>query len=182
MGFQIEDGEGGGFKAGVTKEKQLKTTAVIQSEIEHESEENALSFNWSSDIQSVDANDTVLLVKNTSDTPLHIEYVDIDNGSTESEYTVHMPTTEVTPTGGTLITGTNINNGAGTANVADAVARADETNNAQGNVIATRWLAINRGKRIYTPGVILGKNKSIAVDVVETVTETAVSIVGHYAD
>jgi len=175
----IEDGKGKGFKAGVNEEHQLLTAAVTQSELEHESEENGSGYNWSSDLINIDANDTVLLVKNTSDTPLHIECVKIANGSTASEFTVHLPTTEVTVTG-TTVTGTNLNTGS--SNVAEATGASDETNNSQGNVIGTVWLGVDASKDVETPGLILGKNKSVAVDVVEATTEVAATIIGHFAD
>ncbi len=174
---QIEDGKGSGNRAQVSAENQLSVAAVTVSELEHESEAHGTSYRWSTDIVSVDANDTVFLLKNTSDTHLHVDSVSIANGSTASEYTIHLPTTEVTPTGAT-VTGTNLNTSS--SNVADADAKADETNNTQGNVIGTVWLAVDRNQNIPTPGLILGKNKSIAVDVVATVTETAVTISGHY--
>jgi len=175
----IEDGTGSGNKAKVTDENQIVVAAVVQGELEHESEENGAGYNWCSDTVNIDANDTVLLVKNDSSTTLHIEYVDIDNGSLASEYTLHLPTTEVTVTG-TIVTGSNINTGI--PNVAEATAASDETNNTQGNVHRTVFLEADDGIRIMTPGVILGKNKSIAVDVVENTTESSVSIVAHYSD
>ena len=180
MGLTIKDGKGKGFEAEVNKENQLAVRATIVPEIEHESEENGTAYNWSSDLVNIDANDTVLLVKNTSDTHLHIDSVAVSNGSTASEFTIHLPTTEVTPSGGTLVTGTNLNTSS--SNVADAVSRSDEENNTQGNVIRTVWLAVDSSERALTPGLILGKNKSVAVDVVEATTEVAVTIIGHYED
>ena len=179
MAFQIEDGKGGGKRAEVNEENQLVVASVSQSELEHESEENGAGFNWSSDIVDVAGNGTVLLVKNTSDTELHIECVKISNGSLASEYTVHLPTTEVTVTG-TTVTGTNLNTSS--SNVADASAASNESNNSQGNVIGTIFAAVDSNHSVEVPGLILGKNKSIAVDVVENTTESAVSIIGHYAD
>jgi len=174
----IEDGATG-VKAKVTPELQLSVSSVTQSELEHESEENGAGYNWCSNLINIDANDTVLLVKNDSDTTLHIEYVEIDNGALASEYTIHLPTTEVTPTG-VAVTGTNLNTGS--SNVAEATAKSDETNNSQGNVLRTVFLAVDRGTIVKLPGLILGKNKSLAVDVVENTTESSVTIVGHYAD
>ena len=177
---QIEDGKGTGNRAQVNKENQLAVSAVVVTELEDESEENGQAYNWSSDIISINGGDTVLLVKNTSDTDLHIEYVEVANGATASEYTLHLPTAEVTLSGGSVVTGTNLNTGS--SNVADALSRSDEEGNAQGNVIGTVWLAIDRNHKWPTPGLILGKNKSIGVDVVVTTAETAATIVGHYED
>jgi len=178
--MKIKDGKGKGNEAGVNSENQLLTASVGQSEIEHESEENGAAYNWSSDLVSLDAADTVLLLKNTSDTPLHIEYVDINSGVTPSEYTVHLPTADVTVAGATTITGVNLNTAS--SNVAEASSVTDETGNTQGNVIASAFLAADSNIRIATPGLILGKNKSLAIDAVNTTTEAAATIVGHYAD
>lgn len=177
---QIEDGKGTGNRAKVNKENQLVVLAITEPILEHESQENGAAYNWSSDIVSVDGGDTVLLVKNTSDTNLHIDSVEIANGATPSEYTLHLPTAEVTLSGGSVVTGTNLNTGS--SNVADALSRSDEEGNAQGNVIGTVWLAIDRNHTFLTPGLILGKNKSLGVDVVVTTAETAATIVGHYED
>jgi len=171
---------GSGEGAKVNKEGQLTVNAITEKSIEHESEENGSAYNWSSDLVDVAAaNGTVLLIKNTSDTNLHIECIKVANGSTASEYTIHLPTTEVTVTG-TTITGTNLNTTS--ANVAEATAAADETNNSQGNVLATMFLAVDSNDTFETPGLIIGKNKSVAVDVVVDTTESAVTIIGHYED
>ena len=175
---QIEDGKGTGNRAEVNAENQLIIKAISESELEYESEVNGLAYSWASDIVDVAAgNDTVLLVKNLSDKPLHILSIFIANGSTASEYTIHLPTTEVTPTG-TAIVGTNLNTAS--SNVADALAKSLETDNTQGNVIGTVWLAVDKNIRIPTEGVILGKNKSVGVDVVADTSESAVTIIGHY--
>jgi hypothetical protein len=74
--------------------------------------------------------------------------------------------------------GTNLNTAS--SNVADATAKSKETNNTQGNIIGTVWLAVDRNIRIPLDGVILGKNKSIGVDVVADTSESAVTIIAHY--
>ncbi len=162
----------------VNNEGQALTFATTQSELEHESEENGAGYVWASDIVDVAAgNGTVLLVKNTSDTHLHIDNIHISNGAIASEYTIHLPTVEVTPAG-TAVTGVNLNTTS--SNVADAIAKSKETDNAQGNVIGTVWLAVDRDRNFLTPGLIIGKNKSIAIDVVVDTAESAVEITGHY--
>jgi len=179
--LMLEDGKGTGNRAEVNKENQLVVSAITVSELEHESEENGQGYNWTTDIVDPAAGAaTVLLLKNTSDTPLHIETVLIANGSTVSEYTIHLPTSEVTLTGGATVTGTNLNTAS--SNVADASAQSNETNNVQGNVIYDVFLLVDTTIEIDTPGLILGKNKSIGVDVVTDVSESSVTIVGHFAD
>jgi len=182
MPIILEDGKGSGSKAEINTENQLVVAAVTQSELEHESEENSEAYNWSTDLVDAAAADaTILLLKNTSDTPLHIESIAIANGALATEYTIHLPTAEVTVAGGTVVTGTNLNTG-GVSKVADASAQSNETGNVQGNVIGTVWLAVDRHHQIFTPGLILGKNKSLGVDVVLDAAESAVTFIGHYAD
>lgn len=177
---QIEDGKGTGSRAQVNSDNQLVVKAVAETLFESASE-NGLTYNWSSDLVNIDADDTVLLVKNMSDVALHIESISIANGSVASEYTVHLPATEVTVTaggGGAVVTGTNLNTAS--SNVADVSAASDETNNTQGNVVFTRFMAVDTNEKITTAGLILGKNKSVAVDVVEDTAESAVTIRAHY--
>jgi len=163
----------------VNKEGQLLAQSTTQSELEHESEENGAGYNWSSKSISIDAADTILLVKNTSDTPLHIECIKVSNGATTTEAIIHLPTTEVTVTG-TTVTGTNLNTGS--SNVAEATAASDDTDNAQGNIIRTVFMAADSNHSEETPGLILGKNKSVAIDTVNTENRIAATIIGHYAD
>jgi len=180
--MQIEDGKGTGNRAEVNEEKQLVVSAITETSLEHESEENGSGYVWSSSNVTVDATDTVLLLKNTSDTPLHIECVKVSGTVATTQVTVHLPTTEVTVTaggGGAVVTGTNLNTSS--SNVADASAASDETNNSQGNIIAEVFLSGDSTENIETPGLILGKNKSIGVDTSNTL-EIAAAIVGHFED
>jgi len=178
MGQQILDGEGSGRRAGVDKGFRLKTKAITEPEIEEASEEGQ-AYLWATDLINIDSDDTVLLVKNTSDTNLHIEAVLISNGSTASEFTIHVITAVDATVTGVTVTGFNLNTGS--ANVADASAASDETGySAQGTVVTTLFLLAETNQTILTPGLILAKNKAIAVDVVDTTTEVACTIVGHY--
>jgi len=177
---QIEDGKGSGNRAQVNKENQLVVAAVVSSELEHESEENGQAYAWTSGDINIDATDTVLLIKNTSDTPLHIESLQVGGGTNTTSVVIHLPTTEVTPTGGTAVTGTNLNTAS--SNVADANARSDETDNTQGNKLYTVYLEADANVFVQTPGLILAKNKAIGVDVVNTTQQISATIVGHYAD
>lgn len=177
--FILEDGKGTGNKAQVNKENQLVVRSISQSELEHTSEKDGEAYSWASDAVDPGVDETVLLIKNTSDTPLHLGFALI-SGSTSSQYTVHLPTTEVTPTGGSVVTGTNLNTGS--SNVADASARSLETNNSQGNVIHSIFILADTPYFINLDGIILAKNKSIGVDVVANTTLSSVTIVGHYED
>ena len=161
----------------VNSKGEALTAAVTETLFERSSEDRK-AFNWSSGIIDVDATDTVLLLKNTSDIPLHVESITIWNGSTASQYQVHLPITEVTTPTGTAVAGTNLN--VGNPDVTDAIAKSDESTNTQGTLIFTPMMAIDSDAVINTVGLILPKNKSVGIDVVDETTESGVTIRAHY--
>jgi len=179
MGFQIEDGGGTGVIARINTDKQLLTKAVVTGECEFASLTRGRAFSWASGTYDPAVGDTILLVKNISTTQaLHIDVV-ILSTDTDTRVIIHLPTTEVTPTG-TAITGVNFN--ASSANVAEATAIRDETNNTQGGIILSgeimatgQPLAVN-----FDGAVILGTNDSIGVDFVGDVAACDVTIIGHF--
>ncbi len=173
---QIEDGGGSGIRAKVTSDGHLESESVTVTEFEHASEESGNSYIWASDAVDEAANGTLLLVKNTSNDDLHIAKI-IVSSDTATEVTIHLPTVEVTPTG-TAVTGVKINTGK--VGAAEADAKSSETNNVQGDVIGTVFLAANDHDDFDFEGVILAKNKSIGIDLVANVTLAAASIHGHY--
>lgn len=171
------DPDGAGLQEQKVNTNGEALVASVSQALFESASEKGNSYNWSSGIINVDTTDTVLLLKNTSDIPLHVESITIWNGSVASQYQIHLPTTEVTPTG-TTVTGTNLNTG--NANVADASAKSDETNNTQGGLIFTPMLAVDANITINTVGLILAKNKSVGIDVVAETTESGVTIRAHY--
>jgi len=165
----------------VNEEGEALVFSVSEQEIEHVSEREGLSFNWSSDIFSASANDTILMVRNTSKThDLHIEHIGLACGVTASEHTIHVIKDSTTLAGdGATITGFNLNTGKSA--VAEAEAVVDETaNSSQGTVIGTEWIATDTDLDIDVRGLILTTNAAVGVDRVETGTESAVTITGFY--
>ena len=176
MGIQIGDGRGSGSLAEV-KNNRLQTKAVTESELHDVSEELGLAFSWTSDTYDYLAADTILLVKNTSDKNLSIDTI-ICSGDAATEVIIHRPTTEVTPTG-TAITGRNLNQGS--ANVAEATAIRDETNNSQGNILLSFRIGADSPYDIHLEGaIILAKNQSIGVDFVANGAAANVTIIGFF--
>lgn len=177
--FSIKSGSSGDI-ANVNSEKQLSTTAVIQSELEHESEENGQAFVWRSVPYSLTGGDTVIAVKNTSsDKALHITRVNIYCGATPSRFDVHLVVVAYTSAGSAIVV-EPINTIL--AKVADAEAFGDETGNVQGNIIESPYLAADDKCPLLMDGVILRRNTAIAVDMAETATEFSISVWGHYED
>jgi len=176
--LMIEDGKGTGTRAEVNIENQLVVSAITSTELEHESESNGQAYSWTTDSIDIDAGDTVLLIKNTSDTNLHIDTITM-SGKGVASWVVHLPTSEVTLAGNT-ITGVNLNTSS--SNVADAGARSDETNNVQGNILYSIHILSSDVVTVNLDGLILGKNKSIGVDQTENLERASATFRGHYQD
>jgi len=167
----------------VNKDGQALVFAVTQNELEHESEHSGAGYVWATNSLDLDVGETLLLVKNTSDSHLHIECVKISNGAAATQFRIHLPTTDVTVvagSGGAVVTGINLNTAS--SNVADASAATDETGNSLGDSLRTVFLAINGEHSEDTPGLILGKNKSVAIDCITEPGTAAATIIGHYED
>lgn len=177
---QLEDGTGTGNKAKVNADFHLLTTAVIETELSHVSKERGQAFVWASGTYDPDAGDTILLLKNTGDKGLHVARIWI-SADVETRVVVHLPTTEVTPTG-TTVTGVNLNTGS--SNVAEATAIRDETNNTQGDIV---WSGEVQAANDPFPldledALSLAKNKSVGIDFVSAATACDVAIMGHFEE
>jgi len=162
---------------------------VKRTRLEDTSIENGLSFSWANATYDAAANDTILLVKNTSATQnLHIDQIWCHSDVT-TVVRVHVPRdasgNQVTPAG-TAVTGVCLNFAKG--NTAPATAMADETDNDITNTTDTDseiiWAgsipADNATPVLISSGLILPEGESIAVDYVEDAGEAYVTIIGHY--
>jgi len=195
MGLQIEDGMGGGHSARVDSKNRLRTYSVIEKEITHASEGEGGAYSWTSASADIDAGDTALyLVNNSTSSLLMIESIYVW-ANTATAFKIHCPA-YATPAGGTLVTGVNLNRSSG--NLANAIARTDETANtfAETNVIKTvRNTYYSRGNgddladiAAAGPGItidfygalILGYHNSVAIDIIAETTAFQCTIVGYY--
>ncbi len=172
----IKDGNSGNI-AGVDIENRLKVYSTMESEISHESESNKRAYSWSHSYNS-SANDTVLLIKNTSSSLNLIIDKIIISSDTTTQFVVHFP--ERTTLSGTTVTGVNLNRA--TNITADAVAYGDETGNSQGDIMAQGIVLNNTPAIVPVDGsIVLGVNNEIAVDFVTATTALGmVSIRGYY--
>lgn len=176
MSFKIKDGRGSGGEAEV-KNFKLQVKAVIEPELHDVSEEFGLAFSWTNLTYDYAAGDTILLVKNQSDNSLSIDAI-IVSSDVATEVIIHIPTAEVTPTGSAVV-GFNLNTSS--ANVAEALAKATETNNTQGDIVSSFRISANNSKTFPLVGsLILPKNKSVGVDFVTNGAACNVSIIGFF--
>lgn len=175
----IRDGATG-IGAKVLKDGELLVRAVTEDDIEHVSETAGQAYAWVSQNLDIDAADTLLLLHNTADTNLHINRLIISAGNAITRYEIHIITDATTPVGG-AITGFNLNTGS--SNVADALAKSDETaNSSQGTVIYDISLLARTTLVVETSGLILAKNVAIGVDQVSESDSGNVTIIGHYEE
>lgn len=177
MGIQLIDGKGSGKLAEVDSKNRLRGKSVTLPEI-HDESSNGNAYSFASGTYNYTGAETILLVKNTGTTELVIVdiWLSVD---TDTRAVIHLPITEVTPTG-TAITGTNLNTGS--ANTADATAKQNETNNTQGSIIWSGEIyAINGPVKVEFYGAVaLAKNKSIGVDYVTTGGACDVTILAFF--
>ena len=166
----------GGKKVGkqiVREEGHAEVFAISVNEFENVSARERLSFSWTIVPANFSAAETLLLVQNDSDSLiLHIEDVEVEN-DLNSLVQIHLTDrAALTPAGGVVVTGVCWNQTA--PRKALAIARSNETANAQGNVIWNHEIIADTPKLIPLNGaVLLGKGQSIAVDVTSGATTIA---------
>ena len=176
MGFQIADGTGSGRLAEVDSEHRLKVASVAELQAAVASRNNGLAYSWTH-AYDYDANDTILWLKNTSQTHLLMLDTIVISSDTTTQSTVHYPT-DTTPAG-TLVVGTNLNGLSG--NVANALCYGDETGNTMGKkVVQGISLGNTTALMPAASSLILGYNNEIAVDLVTAGTLGIVTIRGYY--
>jgi len=152
----------------------------------HSSLVDGQAYSWVNATYNADANDTILLVKNTSTTQnLHIDQIWCHSDVT-TVIRVHVPrdasSAVVTPAG-TAVTGVCLNVAKG--NTASATAMADETDNditdaATKIIWAGSIPSDNSTPVLINSGLVISSLECIAVDYVEDVAEAYVTIIGHY--
>lgn len=172
-----------GITAEVSKERQLLTKAMQESEFEFISETTGEAFVWTIETYNYNAADTILSVRNIHATKkLHIEKVFL-HGDTETEVEIHVPTSDFTPTG-TAVIGQGLNRSRDVDATAYATAIADETGQAtQGDVVERRRIKADIDMEVnFNGALILANKQAIAVDYVTVGGEAHVSIWGFFKE
>ncbi len=162
-------------------DNHLAVLAVIESELEHASEEGSLAFTWNFAQADIDTGDTIIMVQNISDDLiLHIDNIWFSS-SVAAQYQVHVTNDATTPVG-TAITGVCLNRRAPQLASTHALAKGDETANSSqgliiwaGSVVADATFTIQ-----YGGALLLGPGDAIAIDVVEEPVESNGGITGYF--
>ena len=108
--------------------------AIIENEIEHSSVHNGNAYSWDSLELDIDATDTMLFVKNISDSLLILDRATILGSNVICTWEILIGALTTTPAGGAEVIGVNLNEVFSTK-LADAVARSDETALADGSLV-----------------------------------------------
>jgi hypothetical protein len=176
---RIDDGAGVNPPMRTTEDGQGEVMAVTESEFEYYSDVKGDAYTWNFLTYDPAAGDTIGLIKNTSESKeLHIDSI-IMSSDVETVITIHLPTTEVTPTG-TAVTGVNLNTRS--VKIAPATAITDETNNTQGDIIFQTEIqaAGEPFVKNYEGALIIGQNRSIGLDLVADAGAFNLTIEGHF--
>jgi hypothetical protein len=176
MPDMIRDGKGTGSLASVT-DNRLDVSSRAQSRVYYTSRETGLAFTWSNLSYNYDANDTILLIKNTSRVNRLVITHFFLSGDTTTQFVLHSPTCS-TPTGTEVI---GVNSNRQSAELAEAEAVSDETTNTRANIVGSGFILAGMTLPIDTQGaIILGYNDCIAVDYVTDGGAALVTIGGFY--
>lgn len=186
---QIKDGSGESYLAGVNVRNQLLTRSIGITPIA-EASLRGDAFSWTAVTSDIDAGDTALVLRNTSDTKWLVisrAYVRVD---VASQVKFHLPAA-FTATPGTVVVGVNLNTNF--ANTAPAQAWSDDDGVvfAAANTILTVYcpnatnaqVTTSIGQHIdFQDAVILGHNESLAADVITEPGAIECTFVGYFID
>ncbi len=175
---QISDGKGRGHLAEVNDEQELVTRAIGESELEHASI-NGNAYCWFSAAQDIDATDTMLFLKNIGDTPLIMDRLNLIGSNVLCTWTIHIGADTTTPSGGSVVTGVNINE-LFASTTADAISRTDEEAVADGTIVEQVITQATTMHHHDLEGIILGKNQYIQINQETESTSGSAAIYAHF--
>ena len=161
-----------------TQDGELEVRAIVETELEHASA-NGRAYAWRSNATDIDAGDTRLFIKNTSDKFLILSYAIFEPANVVCSYDIGMANGTTTPTG-TVITATNLN---GTITVSESYdAYDDETAVADATPVVSYTVGTTESLRADLDGYILGKNQYIQINQETESTSGRVTVFGHFEE
>ena len=161
-----------------TLDGELEVRAIMESELEHGSSDGR-SYCWLSADTDIDAGDTRLFIKNTSDKFLVLSRAIFTSANVACKWSIGIGSATTTPTG-TVVTAINMNRQYSNS-TEDYLAYDDET------AVAT----VTPMFRVATPlaldtrdipmdGIILGKNHYLQINQDTESTSGGVAVFGHF--
>jgi hypothetical protein len=161
-----------------TSDGELEVRAIIETELEHASADGR-AYAWRSANTDIDAGDTRLFIKNTSDKFLIFSYAVFEPSNVVCSYDIGIGSATTTATG-TEITAINLN---GTVTVAESyLAYDDETAVADALPIVSYTVNTTETMRAELDGFILGKNQYLQINQETESTSGRVTVFGHFEE
>jgi hypothetical protein len=161
-----------------TQDGELEVRAISETILEHASSKGE-AYAWRSTNSDINAGDTRLFIKNTSDKFLVLSYAEFEPANVVCSYDIGIGAETTTPTG-TSITGVNLN---GTISVSESYeAYDDETAVSDTVPIKSVTVSTTESYRTELDGFILGKNQYIQINQETESTSGRVSVFGHFEE
>lgn len=166
-----------------TNENEMRTRAVNETLIKYRSSQGK-AFCWASLDTDIDAGDTRIFIRNTSDSFLVLEYALINPSNVDCIYHLGIGQSTTTLAGGTSIVAVNMNETFSTTTF-DYDARDDETAIADAALMfpfKIQDVASAGFTRLPLDGIILGKNMFIQINQETESTSGQISIFGVFEE
>jgi len=160
MGFQIEDGLGKGFRAGVDDEGHLQADVIVLSELAHQSDIHGLSFVWTSTHVTSAGDIEFISIQNDADENLHLSHLTVGS-SIANQFTI-LEVTGGTPSGSTLAAqNLNLISGVTKANTAFGTTSVSALT---GNTLLVARVPASRAIQLeFDDALILGTGDTVAI-------------------
>ena len=145
-----------------TRRGEPLVRSIMQEQLSHESE-LGLAFTWVSANADIDAGDTILIIRNTSDQFLVLSDITAMPANVACEYSINFGNSTTAFAGGSAVTALNMNRGFASKSF-DYDAHTDETAISDGTQGDGIWCPADRSISEDLHGFILGKYDFIQVN------------------
>lgn len=163
---------------GATADGELNVRAIVEEEIEHASGKGD-AYVWTSANTDIDAGDTRLIIRNTSNKLLILDRLFAHPANVVCQYHLGLGTGTTALAGGTIITAVNMNEDFSTR-TEDYDAMDDDTAIADATLMFPFWVSTTQSIEIPLHGIVLGKNGFIQINQETESTSGQISILGHF--
>ncbi len=161
-----------------TQDGELEVRAITETILEHASSKGE-AYAWRSTNSDIDAGDTRLFIKNTSDKFLVLSYAVFTPANVVCTYDIGIGSDTTTATG-TAVTATNLN---GTITVSESYeAYDDETAVADATPIVSVTSNTTESYILPLDGYVLGKNQYLQINQETESTSGRVTVFGHFEE
>ena len=161
-----------------TQDGELEVRAIVETELEHASS-SGRAYAFRSANTDIDAGDTRLFIKNTSDKFLKLSYAIFGPSNVVCTYDIGIGSETPTPAGTAITAG--VINGTVIANEA-YLAYDDETAVADATPLISYTVGTTESLRAELDGFILGKNQYIQFNQETESTSGRITVMAHFEE